>query len=216
MKYVRPLLVLLIVGGFLLIGYSWLNHARGNARRSSCASNIKNIALGFYQYVQDNDNRFPLVASASQREVEATQDKWGQPTEKTRPFGWVDALQPYLKSTSIFNCPSETIWPEDWRFTRPQFTDYWMNGQLSGIRLKSISNPSRVFLSGDGDGRDADSTARYNKVGLPTKSYDATQPIWTQRHIGGANYAFVDGHVEWLKPDEISAEANAPHTFSPK
>jgi prepilin-type processing-associated H-X9-DG protein len=26
---------------------------------------------------------------------------------------------------------------------------------------------------------------------------------WAVRHNGGANYAFIDGHGKWLKPDNI-------------
>ncbi len=29
-----------------------------------------------------------------------------------------------------------------------------------------------------------------------------------KRHNGGANYLFVDGHVKWYKPEQISANAN--------
>ena len=59
-----------------------LSEARENMRRSSCQSNLKQIALGIKQYEQDYDEKFPLA----------------------KP--WIDVLQPYLKSEEVFNCPS--------------------------------------------------------------------------------------------------------------
>ena len=58
--------------------------ARDNARRSSCQSNLKQIALGIAQYVQDYDEKFPPA----------------------KP--WIDVLQPYVRSEQIFKCPSVT------------------------------------------------------------------------------------------------------------
>ena len=34
-------------------------HARENARKSSCLSNLKQLGLGFTQYLQDYDGRYP-------------------------------------------------------------------------------------------------------------------------------------------------------------
>ncbi len=35
------------------------------------------------------------------------------------------------------------------------------------------------------------------------------------RHLTGANYAFADGHVKWLKPDRVSTGQNALNAGSP-
>jgi prepilin-type processing-associated H-X9-DG protein len=63
---------------------SQASRARENARRSSCQSNLKQVALGMMQYIQDYDERTP-------------------PTKN-----WIDVLQPYVKSEQIFICPSVT------------------------------------------------------------------------------------------------------------
>ena len=221
MKYFRGLLILSILFfGGLAIAFPFFARARENARRQSCASNLKNIALGFREYLVDNDNRFPFVASNSKAVAEAkVKEKYnskGWRIDTTPAFGWVDAMQPNMKSTSVFQCPSNVTWPINWGYTRPGCTVYWMNGNLSGARINNVSSPARTFLTGDGDGRDLDTTARYNKVGPPTQTYDDRQPVWTMRHLGGANYSFVDGHVKWLKPEEISTRPGAAYTFSPK
>ncbi|HEX8834797.1 MAG TPA: DUF1559 domain-containing protein [Abditibacteriaceae bacterium] len=219
MKNLRPLLVCLIagVGGFMLL-YAHFERSRDSARRSSCGSNLKMIGFGFQQYQADYDGHFPLVAVNSKNTVDAARDKNGYLQTSAPKFGWADAIQPYVKSTSMLHCIQELTrgGQNETSYTEPRNSDYWMNGHLSGVRPKHITNPANTFLHGDGDGRDADSTARYSKVGPPTQSYDDRQPIWTERHVGGANYSFVDGHVKWLRPNEISVASDAPYTFSPK
>ena len=59
--------------------------ARENARRSSCQSNLKQIALGVMQFTQDNNEKFP---------------------SGTTMVAWKTSLEPYLHSESIYNCPS--------------------------------------------------------------------------------------------------------------
>ncbi len=51
-------------------------------RRRQCQTNLKQIALGIAQYVQDYDEKYPPAKH------------------------WIDNLQPYLKSEAIFNCPA--------------------------------------------------------------------------------------------------------------
>ncbi len=51
-------------------------------RRSQCQTNLKQIALGVAQYVQDYDEKYPLA----------------------KP--WIDVVKPYVKSEAIFNCPA--------------------------------------------------------------------------------------------------------------
>jgi hypothetical protein len=52
------------------------------------------------QYSQDYDERFPYFGMNAAAN-----------TNSGNPFGWADALQPYIKSTQVFQCPSETNGP---------------------------------------------------------------------------------------------------------
>jgi type II secretory pathway pseudopilin PulG len=76
------LIVIAIIGILAAILFPVFARARENARRSSCQSNLKQIALGIMQYTQDYDEKFPLV--------------WNTLSSTTiRPFGWVDIIEPY-------------------------------------------------------------------------------------------------------------------------
>ncbi len=98
-----------------------------NARRSSCQSNLKQIGLGYLQYIQDYDKKFPLT---------------------TTKQGWFGTLQPYLKSELIFQCPSEEARGKN------NLTDYWFNGRLAGVEQKRVEFPDNTLLSGDGEASD--------------------------------------------------------------
>ncbi|RYX86748.1 DUF1559 domain-containing protein [bacterium] len=153
-----------------------LARARENARRSSCQSNLKQIGLGFAQYLQDYDNKFPI--------------------NTTPLLNWVHTTQPYIKSCPILHCPS------DRSITKPMIPSYWMNANLNdqkglGVSLKQVARPERSFLAGEWDAAIAASPFTLNEKGWNVKAK------YAERHLFGANYLFVDGHVKWFTSDDI-------------
>ena len=168
--------------------------------RNGCLSNLKNIGLGFIQYVQDNDEIFPLTRTGS----------------GVRSIGWVDVLQPYIKSTQVFECPGDANLPNTDKRKNPKkrgYTSYWMNANLSGASYDTSLSTASTIMSGDGnDGTDlSDSSYALNSL-PPSWILDKNSPAYrhgvNRRDTGvGANYAFADGHVKMLKPSEISANA---------
>ena len=90
---IELLVVIAIIAILAAILFPVFARARENARRSSCQSNLKQIGLGILQYNQDYDEKFP----------------------SSRMYGiapsyvpWHDVVQPYIKSTQVFKCPSNT------------------------------------------------------------------------------------------------------------
>ena len=93
-----------------------------------------------------------------------------------------------------------------------------MNRNAASVNLSKLDGmPNEMILMGDGDGGSPESTASYAINLLP--------PAWRQlgknpatRHVGGANYAFLDGHVKWLKPvdvlDVTTSQKQGDYTFS--
>lgn len=151
---------------------------------NSCQSNLKNIGLAFQQYLQDNNEKFPVVTSSG------------------AAFGWAGALQPYIKSPQVFQCSSET----NSQSSGPRvsgYTDYWMNSRLSGQPQGILASSSLTFVSGDGnDGKDV-TNARYAIRAIPEAwKVNKTSPL--DRHLEGANYGFADGHVKWFQDIKIA------------
>lgn len=192
---------------------SFLN-ARENARNAACQSNLKQAALGLLQYQQDYDEKSPPVSTP-------THPHNGTWTDYD--FGWANLIQPYIKSTQIYQCPSEKhpgkSNPDP---TKPGYTDYYMNSRASGLTLSAFVSPSQTIIFGDGDGGSSQSTARYNIPALPG-SWRTAPNSPARRHLQMANYAYADGHVKRLKPSDVTmaplaqmAKYKASATFSPR
>lgn len=153
------------------------NDKYGKAR--ACRSNLKNIMLGFKQYIQDNDEKYPTVISTG-----AT-------------FGWADAISDYARSNQSFQCAIEGNYPNQPDQPNPRevgFTDYWYNRNLSGVKEDKIHNVNSLILLGEGNDGTDQTDARYSLSTPPAKWIgDTSSPLY--RHKYGANYAFLDGHV---------------------
>lgn len=87
---IELLVVIAIIAILAAILFPVFARARENARRSACQSNLKQIGLGFAQYTQDYDEKYPTGRRAG--------GNWGS--------GWAGPLQPYIKSEQLFICPS--------------------------------------------------------------------------------------------------------------
>ena len=195
---IELLVVIAIISILAAILFPVFARARENARRASCQSNLKQIALGIHQYVQDHDERYPLVWA----------DHNNNGLFTTPEIGWVDALNPYLKSRQIFQCPSETNSPTANSYAYG-YSDYfynWALGPITGAgeptfpsaNAAQLASPSLTLLAGDFQTRGANSfTAGGTGPGLANWFSTGDQT----RHLEGANYAFCDGHVTWLKGD---------------
>jgi len=171
-------------------------HERENAQRTQCQSNLKQIALGIAQYVQDYDLKLPPAIIGGES------------------YGWALAVAPYLKGRNLFDCPSDKhLHNADPR--EAGYTDYWYNSNMPGARQNRMKSPWRVLLMGDGDGGYIASNARYAINTLP-ESWITTFGSPARRHLDGANYAFADGHVKWYSPARIVSGGEDDPTFKIK
>jgi prepilin-type N-terminal cleavage/methylation domain-containing protein/prepilin-type processing-associated H-X9-DG protein len=96
---IELLVVISIIALLAAILFPVFARARENARRASCQSNLKQIGLGLLQYTQDYDEAMvapwygPMMG-------------YGDAPDGVNSYMWMDAVQPYVKSHQLFNCPS--------------------------------------------------------------------------------------------------------------
>jgi len=165
---IELLVVIAIIAILAAILFPVFARARENARRSSCQSNEKQIALGFKQYIQDNNEKYPAAN------------------------GWQTAIFDYTKSAAILKCPSAA---------GTGVFDYSYNSQVGGRNENRINNTAMTVL-----------VAEASRNANPQATDTATA---NSRHFDGSNYAFVDGHVKWIKGTISTTDAtgNVP-TFN--
>lgn len=199
---IELLVVIAIIGILAAILFPVFARARENARRASCQSNLRQIALGIMQYTQDHDEKFMRFQG-----------------------GWTWLVEPYLKSTQIWQCPSEPN-PTGGGFL---FTDYGYNftfgansdtGLPESLSLSVLTQPTLSVMVSDSTSYSGESWEdgcvwwqNSDANGCPGGAGKAVNraQVWDlsliktvetntmQRHLGGWNYAFADGHVKWYK-----------------
>ncbi len=100
---IELLVVIAIIAILAAILFPVFARARENARRSSCQSNLKQIGLGLLQYTQDYDEILcpQFIGGAGNAAQNAS-------NSTTPLYKWMDLVQPYIKSTQLFTCPSDT------------------------------------------------------------------------------------------------------------
>jgi len=185
---IELLVTIAIISILAAILFPVFARARENARRSSCMSNEKQLALASMQYAQDYDER--LVPSYNART--STADLW------------MNIIQPYVKNKQIFFCPSASGLDPSGSLTVSNVAYGWNYIYLTqaacspagygcgGVSLAAVTKPSETILLTDSVGTGHD--VNYYYVAGPRSTVLPT-PV----HLEGANVAFVDGHVKWMK-----------------
>ena len=218
---IELLVVIAIIALLAAILFPVFARARENARRSACQSNLKQIGLGLIQYAQDYDERVAVWNQAVPGFVAST----GYPADPSLgEMRWPDAIQPYVKSAQIFNCPSQTpaTYPGA-AFTLPKNMHYGMNyrplsfdgdvcapncgidlnqfqsgppSHWLGANMAAIENSAGTIWVVDNNPAAASETLRAG----PGTSFST---YVTDRHLETVNCLFIDGHVKAMKKDAI-------------
>jgi len=88
---IELLVVIAIIAILAAILFPVFAQAREKARQITCTSNLRQIGLGFMQYVQDNDETFPLID--------------GQAFYYGVQPQLLSSLNPYIKNYQVWYCP---------------------------------------------------------------------------------------------------------------
>ena len=215
---IELLVVIAIIAILAAILFPVFARARENARRSSCQSNLKQIALGFIQYTQDYDERLPNVQHGGANKTAAPNVSWnyftaGTPNNFDMSQG---SVYPYIKSTQIFVCPSDSAGQSqgdsyaasECLFTAGTSIGGTYNASFAaGKSLAAFDETAKFMLLGE----EAPSNASAPLDGNPTGSTDdgfmtVTSNYFSGRHFDGSNIAFLDGHVKFLKATRARAD----------
>jgi len=137
---IELLVVIAIIAVLAAILFPVFAQAREKARQSSCLSNMKQIGLGFMQYVQDYDEAYPGMNQ------QAPPVNGG--TAWDRPFDSV--VSPYVKNDQVYQCPSDDNYD---RLPATSF-GYWDGGYRTAPRIRSYQYVGRLNTA-QANGNDA-------------------------------------------------------------
>ena len=202
---IELLVVIAVIALLAAILFPVFARARENARRSSCASNMKQIGLGLLQYIQDYDERTPVqdaVVSVNS----------GNISDYSNPLAlnnWIRSLQPYTKSWELFRCPSaadETVVAANTPIGNSR-ASYSVNGVVTGRSVAVIPSTSDIIWSQERITVIRHSTVRpCPEVGPGPGAYQLWQASTLSGiHFSGGNLLFCDGHVKWKSQMSIAS-----------
>jgi prepilin-type N-terminal cleavage/methylation domain-containing protein/prepilin-type processing-associated H-X9-DG protein len=205
---IELLVVIAIIAILAAILFPAFARARENARRTSCASNLKQIGLGIMQYTQDYDEKYPMRFYGGS----ANQDV----------FSWRRTTFPYVKSTQIYSCPSNAQnvnLAQDSDSAKmsaaglpagsPQFVrSYAINATTDAGGTPPSEYNSSQSLAAVPDTAGTILVAEYSysypylnfDFGSGNGKYWALDYVGFKGHLGTSNFLFCDGHVKALKP----------------
>ena len=236
---IELLVVIAIIAILAAILFPVFAKAREKARQASCQSNMKQIGLGFVQYTQDYDEKYPPGLATAAGAADGT--------------GWAGQLYQYTKSTGIFHCPDDATqatgayYPISYAYNS-NFVPNCSDGSLA-ITNAALNAPAGTVLLAECQGVQAPVTAPevnatitalqgvspagngYNfsstyagtsnaansSTGYVTGPIGASYSTATTLnfitvngvHTNGANYLLADGHVKFLLGQKVSGGLTA-------
>ncbi len=226
---IELLVVIAIIALLAAILFPVFARARENARKSSCLNNMKQLGIGALQYIQDYDERYPWAMY----DLPTTDASYNTPdnplgVQQKRRIGWQHLLVPYAKSGQIFKCPSAS-WGQNQGTgndnTQQVGMHYYINREVSGAYNGATNSRNASDLSFSAATILIGEAPTYAGIGAESNWTDGWG--WTDghdemlnrqslgRHLGGANYAFADGHVKWFSEETLrplGVAANNPRT----
>jgi prepilin-type N-terminal cleavage/methylation domain-containing protein/prepilin-type processing-associated H-X9-DG protein len=195
---IELLVVIAIIAILAAILFPVFAQAREKARQSACLSNERQVGMAFLQYLQDNDEAFPFNKD---------------------PNPWIDTVQPYIKNKGVYRCASDQS--ENWDepiapSTTKRATSYTMNlffvpsttATNEFEALPAIKSPASVILLAESP-KNYTGSYYHAKVWNPETGakWDAAKnlpvDLDTERHSGGFNAGYLDGHAKWVKWSQV-------------
>ena len=213
---IELLVVIAIIAILAAILFPVFAKAREKARQAACSSNEKQLALGLIMYAGDNDDRWPGWITRC----------WGNGAD-FNDASWIMKIQPYVKNKQLAACPSATtianfrgcwdpvnVIPDlsygmnEWiehNVNAAGYTNNCCDGRL--LKMVTWTYPAETLLLADSKcgmiwGNEP-VTGIIFRAAWPDSDYcqcggaQNPDPTKGSRHNGGANVAFMDGHVKW-------------------
>jgi prepilin-type N-terminal cleavage/methylation domain-containing protein len=212
---IELLVVIAIIALLASLLLSALDHAKQASGSATCRNNLKQLALAWIMYAEDNhDMLVPNYITTSSPVELSTGESWvtanaGLPTTNALRAG---ALFCYVRSESVYRCPLDRYrWPIGGGWGQLRWNpglSLAMNGgndqghgkalsPLVFVKALEIRHPALRFTFMDKDSQDAHQsggTGMFSLIPAPWNEWDTVPGNRDGRC--GSNIAFAEGHVD--------------------
>jgi prepilin-type processing-associated H-X9-DG protein len=228
---IELLVVIAIIAILAALLLPALAKAKAHAQKAVCLSELKQWALAFTMYVEDNDGWIPREGYEADGTVHL--NTWGQVEALKDKDPWYNALSTYVDhppaaayedpvkvadfygKPSFFQCPSakfpEEVWTPIYQFA---IFSRAMNSQLitpvtvwyydkATTPFNRILDTVRTPLFTDNRLRgEARVVEKQEEIDLGQPASEAGR-FPGQRHLRGGNLVFADGHAQWFAGKQV-------------
>lgn len=195
---IELLVVIAIIAILASILFPVFGKARDKARQATCTNNLKQLSVAFMLYAQDWDEELPFRTLS------------GGPAS----YEWDVQLMSYLhmkwgqgNKTTPYFCPASRVNPncsEMYRQLSYAYNMYVGDNTGNTRNLTGMTTPSSILLLVDRKWSATEpDTAWYTYNNRTTVTYIDQMKgnlLPYERHAGGVNVLFADGHVAWCPP----------------
>lgn len=226
-KYRFTLIELVVVLSIILILASLLVTAlttvKGKVETINCADNLKQLSIGITGYVTENYTKFPV------RNGHSTGDE---------AQGWKMVISPYISGgeelkwwgvndEDPYICPSFELpegksgkydsglgWNTEYMGAHIKYESYpaWAKyAQGRRYKISQVSILSETILAGDGPSTEGFSGPNWQLLTVTPPSKG--EHLVGDRHNGGINLIWADGHVGWMDKIDLAAGDNGDQDY---
>ena len=204
---------------------------RGKAKRTSCSSNLKQVGALAMQFSNDRDGQIPLYKTATGKAYSLRNKtienayrnrlKFSNQEEAStkltaangKALMWTAGLVRYAKyNMNVFFCPSDERDLDLFDSSKDRSSYSWnygdearpggASGATEFIKTSSVTrSPAGVVILGETDCGQLgmDSTQTFAKF------FNDNKKMGRRPHSNEYNTAFMDGHVDFLRPSDLQA-----------
>lgn len=205
---IELLVVIAIIAILAAILFPVFAQAKEAAKKTVCLSNNKQMGLGLYMYLNDNDDSLPMANYASSPNNQPSAFSYRAGRTAFIAWNWADIIQPYVKNYAMFKCPDDNSGPLEIGGTAiPGYPlSYALNMYIYlglggfpqfkgsvGVPMSEIEEPSsKLFIV-------ESQSSISQEVVLPS----STKRAGLDRHMNGSNYVYCDTHAHYhTMPEE--------------
>jgi prepilin-type processing-associated H-X9-DG protein/prepilin-type N-terminal cleavage/methylation domain-containing protein len=200
---IELLVVLAVIAILAVLTVPAVNSAKAQSLRTKCASNVGQLGKACLLYAQDNEGCLPKSSC----------DDPSNPSDC-----WTNSLQPYAGKTLLFRCPADEAKTRSRTYVINDYLTQMPCDAVTGVmnqnHLVCVEKPSQtVFLMelsktyGATVPPDHLHLAQYYGSDIPLGDFQSQ--VGVERHLGKANYLFLDGHVESISWKDAQTMINA-------